>query len=75
MMLNNSVISSTRGTYVYVFLKQNIGKEYSAQQIANQISFPSTSHQVAAAIKNMRPWEKRHIHINDKHNPFRYSFK
>ena len=68
-------ISATIRNNVLSFLLQNIGQEYTATEIAHQISLPlATSYQVASAIQHMLSWDKRHIYINRSQHPYKYSF-
>ena len=69
----DSILSHTNGTLVLDFLK-NHRQEYTAKEIAQNITNPFTSRQVAGAIRNMYFFEKRFININKSQHPFKYSY-
>ena len=69
----DSILSHTRRSRVINFLKSH-RQEYTAKEIAGNISFSSTSQQIVSAIRYMNPFEKRHININKSQHPFKYSY-
>lgn len=70
----DSILSHMRGSYIFDFLRNNNPQEYTAKEIAENISIASTPQQVASAIRYMYIFEKLHININRSQYPFKYSY-
>lgn len=68
-------ITATMRHNILSFLELHSNREYTACQIAQQISLPlTTPYQVASAIQHMPSWDKRQINIDRTTHPYKYSF-